>query len=432
MLLGAGASADAGVPVTTDMTLRMHELVEKSIFPVDLEIYRYVVGGLIFRQAVRGESPFAGVDIEALLNAVEALSERNHSEVSEFVGSWHWRTAALDRSRGLYPALQELERQIRSMMVEALATSLRENPRGMFTAQEISAAVRPTRSSEPFAPTRSPGELVVRHVDETLRNWVEILRSPTEEDQERITPALQAALNEAAAHGDGSAFRTVLSRLKKYLSHLVWIEDPGRVEYLSAIIHASEKRGRLVVASLNYDNAIELAADSLGTKVFRGVESWTWGSEIKCPARGLSLLKLHGSIDWTIGSTSKPDSQQVGKLRVVRPDSVASAGHVPAVVFGGKSKVAAEGPFLDLLMAFRRELSRADELVVIGYSFRDEHVNQQIAHWFSGGMARRIRILEKRSESLVAPFARQLTSVGGPRVTVIEGAAKTTIQELFK
>jgi hypothetical protein len=39
----------------------------------------------------------------------------------------------------------------------------------------------------------------------------------------------------------------------------------------------------------------------------------------------------------------------------------------PAVIFGQRNKLTAEGPFLDLLRAFREELSRSTSLTVVGY-----------------------------------------------------------------
>ena len=40
-------------------------------------------------------------------------------------------------------------------------------------------------------------------------------------------------------------------------------------------------------------------------------------------------------------------------------------------LFWGHNKLTADGPFLDLLRAFRHELSQASTLTVVGYSFRD-------------------------------------------------------------
>ena len=49
------------------------------------------------------------------------------------------------------------------------------------------------------------------------------------------------------------------------------------------------------------------------------------------------------------------------------------------MVFGAGEKHRSDGPFLDLLMEAKRSLSEALELVVVGYSFRDDHVNHLIS-----------------------------------------------------
>jgi hypothetical protein len=56
----------------------------------------------------------------------------------------------------------------------------------------------------------------------------------------------------------------------------------------------------------------------------------------------------------------------------------------PAVVFGEAGKLRSEGPFLELLLAWAAALKRAANLLVVGYSFRDQHVNELIARWFNG------------------------------------------------
>ena len=56
-------------------------------------------------------------------------------------------------------------------------------------------------------------------------------------------------------------------------------------------------------------------------------------------------------------------------------------GLPPVVIFGHRRKLRGEGPFLSLLADFERQLAPTDRLVVIGYSFRDDHVNQVIRRW---------------------------------------------------
>lgn len=65
-----------------------------------------------------------------------------------------------------------------------------------------------------------------------------------------------------------------------------------------------------------------------------------------------------------------------------------------ALVFGERNKLTAEGPFLDLLAQFRLELEPAHRLVVVGYSFRDAHINEMIRRWVNGDRNRHVVVID--------------------------------------
>ncbi len=69
-----------------------------------------------------------------------------------------------------------------------------------------------------------------------------------------------------------------------------------------------------------------------------------------------------------------------------------------AVVFGSHNKLTAEGPFLDLLAEFKTELWQHSELLVIGYSFRDPHINYIIGRWLDADRKRQIHVVDPASE----------------------------------
>ena len=51
------------------------------------------------------------------------------------------------------------------------------------------------------------------------------------------------------------------------------------------------------------------------------------------------------------------------------------------LVFGLRGKLRPDGPFLAMLVEFWNWLLAAERLVVVGYSFRDEHINKLIEDW---------------------------------------------------
>jgi hypothetical protein len=69
----------------------------------------------------------------------------------------------------------------------------------------------------------------------------------------------------------------------------------------------------------------------------------------------------------------------------------------PAIIMGGENKLQAEGPFLGLFMEFRNRLRDTQRLVVVGYSFRDRHINEAIRAWMrrpAGGENPRLIVVD--------------------------------------
>ncbi len=89
-------------------------------------------------------------------------------------------------------------------------------------------------------------------------------------------------------------------------------------------------------------------------------------------------------------------------------------GRRPAVVFGASGKLRSEGPYLELLLAWSTALRQADTLLVVGYSFRDEHVNETIARWFNNNERRRVIVVSPyvRNRRLPRPFVSDLWHIG--------------------
>jgi hypothetical protein len=56
----------------------------------------------------------------------------------------------------------------------------------------------------------------------------------------------------------------------------------------------------------------------------------------------------------------------------------AQAFWTPGIIFGVGNKLRPFGPFLDLYLEAKRSILGASTLVVVGYSWRDEHVNELI------------------------------------------------------
>ncbi len=118
------------------------------------------------------------------------------------------------------------------------------------------------------------------------------------------------------------------------------ISDPGHIEYLAPLVELHKSQdGGLVIATLNYDKLVEQVGAARSVEVSDHLDQWleTGSVESRSP-NILSLLKLHGSIDWV--------QDQDGTVR----RSAEGDQRQPALIFGGINKLRADGPYLDILM----------------------------------------------------------------------------------
>jgi hypothetical protein len=179
---------------------------------------------------------------------------------------------------------------------------------------------------------------------------------------------LEDAARSLTNNSKSSIYGWVAMQVLGQLCHLTWLADNKKVEYLLPLIESSKEKN-IRIATLNYDNAVELAAKSLGIEIDMGLKLNHHGINFDLPTT-IALNKIHGSVNWLLNR-----SLQIEILDDISPD--------PALIFGAGNKLRAEGPYLDLLLSFRNWLNDCNELEICGYSFRDTHINALILSWFS-------------------------------------------------
>jgi hypothetical protein len=118
-------------------------------------------------------------------------------------------------------------------------------------------------------------------------------------------------------------------------------------------------------------------------------------------------------------------------IEQVSSENVKKAAHHPEVIFGQRNKLTAEGPFLDLLRLFRQELEAADRLTVVGYSFRDPHINEYVSQWLNQGQQRRLRIVDPGFGKSGVKYARSLGRFCATRLDVVAKRAEEALEVLF-
>jgi hypothetical protein len=96
LLLGAGASREAGVPLAREMSQKILDSLSWSGH--SSHVLRFVLGGLLFQAGVNGANPLDSADVEELFSAVDLLAERRQLEIAPFIGTWHRTVESLDRT----------------------------------------------------------------------------------------------------------------------------------------------------------------------------------------------------------------------------------------------------------------------------------------------------------------------------------------------
>jgi hypothetical protein len=272
VLIGAGASVDAGIPHSAQMVGYIENAL-KDEWREYKELYNYVRSAIHYADGIRGTYD-AAYNIERLVVSLDELSRREEHPLYPFIGAW--------------------------------------NPRLTQVAG----------------------------------------------------PAFEIV----------SEFRTkILEKLRRE-----WIEIPNydRASYYSGLIQFQrELNYPLRVFSLNYDLCVERAYQAefreYPERGFEKSDERLWNHlllEEGSPAdKSLYLYKLHGSIDWK----REPET---GKLSYSDSSSTIKVEE-SALIFGTAYKLQYVDPFLFLVYQLRRWSLEARLIVVVGYGFRDEHIN---------------------------------------------------------
>lgn len=226
-------------------------------------------------------------------------------------------------------------------------------------------------------------------------------------------------------------FGDIMFRMERMLKALTLIKDEHKVAYLKPILNLARRQKRLFVATLNYDNGIELLSRVNGIGCDTGIESWIKTGSFDYPNNGIQLLKLHGSVYWRWTKDAQTYEERLPHRRIrfkTHFDEKLPAMvlvETPMVVFGQRNKLTTEGPFLDLLKQFDEQLQRTDILTVVGYSFRDPHIDFYISKFLNlyGG---KIRIVDPNFEKSDVKYAKELREFRKVRPAQIEVIEKYT------
>ena len=142
---------------------------------------------------------------------------------------------------------------------------------------------------------------------------------------------------------------------------------------LALWVRAAEREYPIEVFTTNYDLLIEQAFETLSIPYFDGFSGALKPSfdlrameDDPLPCRWARLWKLHGSINWLMTDNRVFRGTGNGERRVIHPSHL-------------KYHESRRMPYLAMMDRLRRFLMNGSAVLVIcGYSFRDEHINEVI------------------------------------------------------
>ena len=90
ILLGAGASVEAGIPHSADMISKLEGQVEHDKKWNDyLRLYNYIKSSILHSSGIQGRFGFYNYNIETLVNNLDELVKKHEHILYPFVGAWN-------------------------------------------------------------------------------------------------------------------------------------------------------------------------------------------------------------------------------------------------------------------------------------------------------------------------------------------------------
>ena len=216
----------------------------------------------------------------------------------------------------------------------------------------------------------------------------------------------------------------IYSQVKHWLR--IDSETFQKLQYLEKLVDICDDGFSVDIFTLNYDLCIETALTTFAKKTFDNgfTRDGGWQPEqFDSMGSSIRLYKLHGSLDWV-----EDDVYGVCSLEFPRHDmagDLALMNLKPLLIFGTANKLSPREPFLTLAHAFSQRVLHTSVLVIIGYSFGDDYVNEIIRQGIERNPRLRVLIVSPSASSHATeqPFIRGRS----PRVMCLDTSAKRAL-----
>lgn len=198
---------------------------------------------------------------------------------------------------------------------------------------------------------------------------------------------------------------------------LARLKDPIGLEALGPVVRNLKTTS---IFTLNHDVLIEALLGKEGISFADGFDDVDGDFRRFDPgylfkANDVTLLKLHGSIDWYLYPFTSKDGSRFQQY--AKPGKKTSIWHgrdaqgemllpqdvKPTFLTGTTSKELSYGSgiFPDVFEAFRRQLHEHNVLVVSGYGWGDKGINRRVNAWMMSSLSRRMIILHEGGEDAI-------------------------------
>ncbi|OOQ57870.1 SIR2 family protein [Mucilaginibacter pedocola] len=150
----------------------------------------------------------------------------------------------------------------------------------------------------------------------------------------------------------------------------------------------------LNIFGLNYDLVFEKVLNASEYLVNTGFNSdgiWTESAFDSGEAK-INYSKIHGSLDWYL----EEDDTHILKGHEIAFNPLQPDERKPHIILGFEYKLFSVDPFFTLLQQFIKKLKESRLLVVIGYSFFDNYLNNIIIRHLNANVNARVLIVDPR------------------------------------
>jgi hypothetical protein len=245
-----------------------------------------------------------------------------------------------------------------------------------------------------------------------------------------------SALERLAPGGDGVVFRRLIQHSHEMLqAALETPNDATQVKYLAGLarlrkpwIKDDPNVSPPVIFTLNYDRCLETALEYDGNWAYTtGFRQGLWTPTEFDDATRVRIYKLHGSFGWVRNPETSLlydrdaalDREDIDFLSPDTPDEL---------IFGTENKLQALQPYLWLVHQFAQATTTCKYIVVVGYGFGDEYINQIIGQAMATDPSKRLIVVTPKFRPDRLEHASGLLFYP-ERTTALENSAKDALHE---